>query len=81
MLAISLSRVRDVIAEKSIRELPGIIPFTVHEYFIDAFASQWKYICLDSFTDVEELLKVLIEQLCKEYFGRFRSSGFLHEIE
>jgi hypothetical protein len=73
--------VREVIRQKSIRELPGIIPFTVHEHYIGMFVSKWKYICLDSFGDVEQILKGLVEGLCKKYFGRFRSSGLLHEIE
>ena len=81
ILEISLEHVRDVISEKSIRELPGIIPFTVHEHFIDMFVSKWKSICLDSFSDIDDVLKILVEQLCKSYFGRFRTSGFLHEIE
>jgi hypothetical protein len=81
ILVMPLKRVREVITEKSIRELPGIIPFTVHEHFIDSFISKWKSICLDSFEDVEDLLKDIVEKLCTEYFGRFRTCGFLHEIK
>lgn len=72
---------RDVIRQKSIRELPGIIPFTVHEHYINMFLSKWKHICLDSFGDIEQALNVLMEGLCEKYFGRFRSSGLLNEIE
>jgi len=73
--------VSKIIEEKSVRELPDIVPFTVHECLIGKAVSTWQSICLDSFLEVEELLKSLVGNLCKRYFGRFRSSGLLHAVE
>ena len=77
----SLEAVGNIINDLSVRELPDIIPFAVHEHLVDKFVSKWKTICLDSFHEAEELLKLLVERLCKAYFGRFRSSGLLHVVE
>ena len=79
--AIGLNAVSKIIEEKSVRELPDIVPFSVHEYLIGKAVSTWQSICLDSFVEVEELLKSLVGNLCKRYFDRFRSSGLLHSVE
>lgn len=64
----------------SSRELPGIIPFQVHEHFISTFVSKWEKICLDSFYKMDDILKAATELLCKKHFGRFSSSGLLYEV-
>ena len=79
-LAITLKSVRDIIEEMSTRELYGIIPFQVHEHFIESFVSKWESICLESFGNVERVLKKVVETLCDEHFGRFQSSGLLYDI-
>jgi hypothetical protein len=70
-----------MICEKSVRELPDIIPFTIHESIIGEFVSRWNSICLKTFVEVEKLLKGLVETLCQKYFARFRSSGLLDLVE
>jgi hypothetical protein len=79
-LAISLKQVRKVIEEISIRELYGIIPFQVHEQFIDLFVSKWESICFNGFHEIEQILKKVVESQCKKHFGRFQTSGLLYEV-
>jgi hypothetical protein len=81
ILGISLETLKEMIAEKSGRELPDITPFIVHESLIAEFVSKWKPICLNSFSDVESLLEDWIEPICKKHFVRFRSSGLLRLVE
>ena len=71
---------RDIIEEMSTRELYGIVPFQVHEQFIDSFVSKWELICFNSFLEVERTLRDTVESLCSKHFGRFQSSGLLHEV-
>jgi len=80
-LVISLKEVREMIEEISTRELYGIIPFQVHEQFIDSFVSKWESICFENFDQVECILKSLVESLCSNHFGRFQSSGLLYEAK
>ncbi len=70
-----------MIEEISTRELYGIIPFQVHEQFIDSFVSKWESICFENFDQVECILKSLVESLCSNHFGRFQSSGLLYEVK
>jgi Dynamin central region len=79
-LVISLIEVRKVIEKISIRELYGIIPFQVHEQFIDSFVSKWESICLDIFDEAERTLKKVVESFCQRHFGRFQTSGLLYEV-
>jgi hypothetical protein len=62
-------------------ELPGIIPFRVHESFIDSFVREWESICLSSFRHVERILQQVTHKLRTKHFGRFRSSGLLFKVE
>ena len=80
LLVITLKFVRDVIEEMSTRELYGVIPFQVHEHFIESFVSKWESLCLESFDKVEHVLKAVAENLCDEHFGRFQSSGLLYDV-
>jgi len=59
------------------RELSGIIPFRVHEFYITSFVRKWETICLDAFNEVESILKSVVESLCNQQFGRFQTSGLL----
>jgi hypothetical protein len=77
---VSLKAIRQVIRQESVRQLPDYVPSTVYEYFINKFVSQWTFICLESFREVEELLKQLLDVQCAEHFGRFQSSGLLREV-
>jgi hypothetical protein len=79
-LAIPLKHVRDMIEELSSRELYGIVPFQVHEQFIDSFVSKWESISMQSFEKVEKVLRGMVEKLCQGHFGRFQSSGLLYEV-
>jgi len=62
------------------RQLPGIIPFPVHESFISAFVSQWEQLCLESFYIIEQVLRSTVQQACDKHFGRFQTSGLLVEV-
>jgi hypothetical protein len=77
--AISLEDVTRAIGEKSSRELPGIIPFSVHEYFIRKYLLRWKDLCLSSFDAVHAILKKHVERLTEKHFGQFKSSGLQYE--
>jgi hypothetical protein len=79
-IAITLVDVRQVIEQMSTRELYGIIPFQVHEHFIQCFVSEWESICLEYFGKVERILKDVVETMCETYFGRFQTSGLLFDI-
>ena len=71
---------KEKISEMSSRELYGIIPFRVHEHFINSFVSEWKAICLGCFDDVETALNAVVESLCRKHFERFETSGLLYEV-
>ena len=79
-IVITLLDVRKVIDQMSTRELYGIIPFQVHEHFIQCFVSEWESICLEYFGKVERILKDVVETMCETYFGRFQTSGLLFDI-
>jgi len=79
-IAVTLVDVHQVIEKMSTRELYGIIPFQVHEHFIESFVSRWKDICLEHFEKVERILKKCVEAMCDKYFGRFETSGLLYDI-
>jgi hypothetical protein len=79
-LEIPLAEVRRIIGKMSKRELPGITPFRVHEYFIGSFIKKWETICLEAFSEVENILKSVIESLCIQHFGRFQTSGLLLDV-
>jgi hypothetical protein len=78
---VSLKQVRKTIAEMSRRQLPGIIPFPVHESFISAFVSQWERLCLESFYVIEQVLRSTVHQACNKHFERFQTSGLLIEVK
>jgi hypothetical protein len=73
--------VRAIIKTMSTRELPGITPFRIHEHFINKSVKDWKDICLDAFSQVENILKSVAEGLCKKHFERFRSFGLLNNAK
>ena len=75
-----MQAVTAMIEEMTTRELYGIIPFRVHEYFISCYLRKWDALCLDSFDKVETILKNVVETLCKRHFGRFQSSGLYMEV-
>jgi hypothetical protein len=81
LIEISLEQVRKTITEMSRRQLPGIIPFPVHESFISAFVSQWEELCLKSFCVIEQVLRSAAHQACNKHFGRFQTSGLLVEVK
>lgn len=64
----------------STRELYGIIPFQVHEHFIESFVSKWEALCLEAFGKVELILKNVMETLCDDHFGRFKASGLMYDV-
>lgn len=70
----SLKAVRDIIRNKSTQEFPDITPFAVHKHFVNGFTSPWKEICLESLRKVAQQLQTVMEALCDEYFGRFKTS-------
>jgi hypothetical protein len=72
--SISLKAVRDIIRKKSTQEFPDITPFTVHKHFVTSFTSRWESICLESLKKIEKELQAVLETLCDDYFGRFRTS-------
>jgi len=74
-----LEYVADKIREMSTRELYGIIPFRVHEYYIDRFVKKWDTICLGNFVEIERILRAAVSALCEEHFHRFQSSGMYLE--
>lgn len=78
---ITLRFVRETIKKKSMRYLPGYVPFAVLEDFIQLFVSKWATLCLRSFAAAERLLKDHVEELCVEFFNRFESSGLLQEVK
>jgi len=57
------------------RELAGITPFQVHEYYIDHFVQKWESLCLSIFQQVEVIFKDKVACFCEDIFGRFISSG------
>ena len=71
--------VADKIREMSTRELYGIIPFRVHEYYIDCFVKKWNAICLGNFVEIEQILRAAVTALCKAHFDRFQNSGLYLE--
>ena len=78
LLGFSIEKVRSMIHERRIYDLPGSIPSSVYEQLIYLFVSKWSLVCLDLFHSVEMLLGSFSEHLCDKYFNRFRTSG-LHE--
>jgi hypothetical protein len=79
--SISIGFVKTIVQQKSLRELPDVIPFNVYETFIKDFLAQWYPICLQSFREIERLLEGLAEQLCARHFGRFKSTGLLTQAK
>jgi hypothetical protein len=79
--SISLGFVKTVVQQKSLRELPDVIPFNVYETFIKDFLAQWFPICMQSFREIERLLEGLAAELCARYFGRFKSTGLLTQAK
>jgi hypothetical protein len=73
--SITLSNVQILIDEKSIREMPGNVPFAVDEYLTKLFASQWEDICLNSFESMKNDFMELVSHICKTHFKRFQTSG------
>jgi hypothetical protein len=73
---VTLLEVRELIKEKSVRELPGIVPFTVDEFFMTQSVAKWDNICLDAFGKVEARVIKVVKESCTEFFRRFKSSGF-----
>jgi hypothetical protein len=69
-----------MIEEMTTRELYGITPFRVHEYLINGYLREWKALCLDSFLDVERILRNVIATLRQRHFSRFQSSGLYMEV-
>lgn len=76
---ISLHTVREFISETRTRELEGITPYSVHEYFIEKFMSDWKDICLVYFKRIQTILKSKVEDMCKGHFDRFSRSALCYE--
>lgn len=75
--SITIRYVKSIVQQKSLRELPDVIPFNVYETLIRDFLAQWSPICLQSFREIERLLQSLAEDLCTRFFGRFSSTGLL----
>jgi hypothetical protein len=65
---------RDVIRCNSTQEFPDVTPFAVHKHFVNLFKSTWQPICLESFQRVEHAFQEVMEELCEEHFGRFKTS-------
>jgi hypothetical protein len=79
-IVITLNHVTEVIEETSKRELYGIVPFRVHEHFINDFVTKWESISLDSFNEVEKILSEVVGLFCSKHFSRFQSSGLSYEV-
>lgn len=62
------------------RELPGITPFRVHEYYIDTCVAEWERICLNVFKEVESILRSNVTHLCENIFGRF-TTGLYDDVK
>lgn len=77
---ISMGIVRTLINQKSIRELPGNIPFAAHEDLDMLFLDKWGEICLNSIDRVVQLMNNTVQSLCKAHFGRFNASGLLKSV-
>jgi len=77
---ITMASVRAIIGQMSTRELPGNIPFAAHEHFDTLFVSKWKFISLNSFEMVEQLLREMVQNLCVQHFGRFTTSGLFKAV-
>ena len=65
----------------SVRQLPHIVVFNVHESIIVSIVEKWELLCLQSFHRVKSLFKDCLDLLEKEYFGRFSNSGLLSAVK
>lgn len=77
---ISLEEVQSMIRKMKKRELPGITPFRVHEYFIRFFVKDWEMLSMNLFRKVEAILENSVQKICIQIFERFRSSGLLSDV-
>lgn len=81
ILEILLEEVREMIGKTKQRELAGITPFQVHEYYINQFIQKWESLCLNIFQQVEVIFKDQVACFCEDIFGRFISSGLHYDVK
>ena len=79
-IAISLDEVKKLIDEKSLWDLPGIVPSQIYTHFINLFVCEWETICLNCFHEAEKALNSHTMLLCNKYFSRFQSSSLLFSV-
>jgi len=72
---ITLDEIRATLKEAKCRELPGIVPYPVHEYYIKEYISQWQEYSVNCFKQAHLILRGRVSSLINKHFKRFTSSG------
>lgn len=80
LIEIRLEAVREMVTTAKQRELPGITPFSVHEFYIRLFIQKWESLCLEMFRQVEIMFKEQVSSFCDDTFGRFMTSGLHYDV-
>jgi hypothetical protein len=70
----TLKKVRELIEEVALHELPSITPHPVHIRLARLFVGKWEGMCVTIFDIVEGRVKKRVEQHSQEYFKRFKST-------
>ena len=72
---ITVGEVRQLIEEKRLKELPGLVPQNVYNGLISGFAKEWEKICLQWFVGFRKYALEFITKICRRHFKEYTKTG------